>query len=308
VSNCDGTTHVQSAQTLQPDGTRPSRAPRIAIRLPPLRFLSFSEPFTRQPRRAAVVRAAGRRAPALGSGCRRPRLPGWRACEVRSGTRRQGCMNPEGIRGDPPTSAAEAADARLGKAPANRQVLAQDRMAASWLGTCWPGASRMVMGSPGLARSFGKRSSPAVRRLMTPIAPASGDRALGGERQGEGLEVAGDDAVRLERRHLVTSSRTLSCPRRPPHRALSSAVQVDRIRLLPHRARGQPGLTTASHRARRRRAPADRPARIGGVEWLSPSPISPTPRNVPIRCPRPTPSRWCACCGPRRARTTSTRC
>jgi hypothetical protein len=41
VSNCDGTTHVQSAQTLQPNGTRRSPAPRIAIRLPQLRFLSF---------------------------------------------------------------------------------------------------------------------------------------------------------------------------------------------------------------------------------------------------------------------------
>ena len=49
VSICDGTTHVQSRYTSQPNGTRPSPAWRKATRLPPLRFLSFSEPFTRQP-------------------------------------------------------------------------------------------------------------------------------------------------------------------------------------------------------------------------------------------------------------------
>jgi hypothetical protein len=50
VSNCDGMTHVQSGHTSQVDGTRPPPAAQIAIRLPPLTFLSFSDPFTRQPR------------------------------------------------------------------------------------------------------------------------------------------------------------------------------------------------------------------------------------------------------------------
>jgi hypothetical protein len=58
VSICDGTTHVQSGRTSHANGTRPSRAPRIAIRLPPLRFLSFSDPFTRQPPWNSIAPAA----------------------------------------------------------------------------------------------------------------------------------------------------------------------------------------------------------------------------------------------------------
>jgi hypothetical protein len=61
-----GTTHIQSGDTSQSNGTRPPPAPRIARRLPPLRFLSFFGPFTRQPpwigavrRRCCLVTDAG---------------------------------------------------------------------------------------------------------------------------------------------------------------------------------------------------------------------------------------------------------
>jgi hypothetical protein len=95
VSICDGTTHVQTGHKSQADGTRPSPAPRIATRLPPLRFLSFSDPFTRQPH--AEARAAGssastmkavlagppRRARSRAADGERPRLDG------RSGGRRR---------------------------------------------------------------------------------------------------------------------------------------------------------------------------------------------------------------------------
>jgi hypothetical protein len=67
-------THLQSGRTSQASGTTPSSAPRIARRLPPLRFLSFSDPFTRQPRMDAVVSAAAVRT--LATDDLRARCPG----------------------------------------------------------------------------------------------------------------------------------------------------------------------------------------------------------------------------------------
>jgi hypothetical protein len=55
ASICDGTTHAESARKSQTNGTRPSPEVRIALRLPPLRFLSFSDPFVQQPPSGAGV-------------------------------------------------------------------------------------------------------------------------------------------------------------------------------------------------------------------------------------------------------------
>ena len=49
ASICDGTTHAGSGRESRANGTRPSPELRIAIRLPPLRFLSFLDPFVQQP-------------------------------------------------------------------------------------------------------------------------------------------------------------------------------------------------------------------------------------------------------------------
>jgi hypothetical protein len=61
ASICDGTTHAGSGRKSQANGTRPSPELRIAIRLPPLRFLSFLDPFVQQPPREAEAQPHGRR-------------------------------------------------------------------------------------------------------------------------------------------------------------------------------------------------------------------------------------------------------
>ena len=84
MSICDGTTHVQIGRTSAANGTTPSPASRIARRLPPLRFLSFSDPFTRQPHaqaRAGAARGSPQGPPYIPSG------PG-------PGRRRAVCVSP----------------------------------------------------------------------------------------------------------------------------------------------------------------------------------------------------------------------
>jgi hypothetical protein len=61
ASICDGTTHAGSGRKSQANGTKPAQQLRIAIRLPPLRFLSFLDPFVQQPPWEAVVRRRRRR-------------------------------------------------------------------------------------------------------------------------------------------------------------------------------------------------------------------------------------------------------
>jgi hypothetical protein len=55
--------------------------------------------------RSGGARSAGRHAPAFASGCDRPPRLRRRASRVRSGTHRQECLNPTGIRGYRPRSA-----------------------------------------------------------------------------------------------------------------------------------------------------------------------------------------------------------
>jgi hypothetical protein len=61
ASICDGTTHAGSGRKSQANGTRPSPELRIAIPLPPLRFLSFLDSFVQQPPWKAAATAATER-------------------------------------------------------------------------------------------------------------------------------------------------------------------------------------------------------------------------------------------------------